>query len=130
MGFLSKLLGRDGPPQRYRTEAEYKQNRLSRIKSSRSRWQALEATGQWTGDDAQLEFRFRTANRGSARKLSKALESRGYRASVQEEADGTLRIAGPCPAMQVTEKSIVSWTSDMCRFGYEHDAEFEGWEPA
>lgn len=123
MGFLSRVFGAGGPPNRFRTEAEYKRNRARQL----ARSEELLAELELGGTDLRLAFVLRAAKKAHARKLAAALVARGYGAEARPGEEGTFLVDGTSPPLAPEREVILGWTEDMCRFGYEYGAEFEGW---
>jgi hypothetical protein len=125
MGWISRLFGTGRALKRFRTEAEYKRNRT--LQAARSAQHALDLHERGAaGAPAALEYSFRTHRKGSASKLARALQGRGYGAEVEVAEDATFVVSGLSPVLATTAETLAIWTDDMCRFGYEFDAEFEG----
>jgi len=123
MSLLSRLFGAGGPPDRYRTESEYKRNR------QRQAARARELAAELGGGAATLAFAFRAGKRARSKELVRALAQRGVEASYGGGADGTFVVEGRFELPSTSEEALVQWTDDLCRFGYEYDAEFEGGRP-
>lgn len=122
MGILSKLFGAPKPPDRYRTEAEYKRNRL--VQAARGRELAAELVQDGAQAPVQLAFGYRTKKKANAKKLTSALTGGGLPVESARDGDAFL-VTGESKSMAPTEEAILNWIDDLCRFGYEHDAELE-----
>ncbi len=78
----------------------------------------------------KLEYFFYTDSGHKASALAEALQQKGYSAEHRPSADGsgTLVITGWTTKMPTDETTVVAWTKAMCRLGFEHDCEFDGWD--
>ena len=77
----------------------------------------------------RLEYFFYTNTPEKAAVLVKSLVAREYTSESRLAADksGNYVITGWTTRMPVDLASVVKWTEDMCRVGFDHDCEFDGW---
>lgn len=83
-----------------------------------------------TGDTAlRLNFFFYTNSESNAANLASVLKQRGYDVETGESAadDGTFLVAGWTTPIKMDEATVGPWAEDMCRCGFAHDCEFDGW---
>jgi regulator of RNase E activity RraB len=77
----------------------------------------------------KLEFFFYTNDDHKAQHLAAALRQLGYEVEAGPSASDqrVLAITGWTTAMQMDEGAVIAWTGRMCRLGFEHDCDFDGW---
>ena len=82
-------------------------------------------------DDSRLalEFFFYTDTETKAAALAKALSTKGYSVKHRPSAsdDKTRVITGWTTKMHMDEQTVVIWTRRMCKLGFDHDCDFDGW---
>jgi hypothetical protein len=76
-----------------------------------------------------LEVFFYTDTEAKAQDLAKALKALGYEIEFRAPAGDSRQfvVTGWTTPIRMTDSSVVAWTERMCRLGYEHDCEFDGW---
>lgn len=82
-------------------------------------------------DDAslRLEFFFYTDDVSKGSALADELGARAYQVEHEPSAsDPEIRvITGWTTPIPMHNESALDWTEDMCRLGFKHDCEFDGW---
>lgn len=129
MGLLSMLFGCGHSRDRYHSEAAYKRNVSSQVEMTPQTIEYLRGYGVGPDAELQLEYFFYTDTNAKAAKLAAALQDLGYDASHEEVAngDGTFVVNGWTTKIRMDTPVVVEWTKEMCRLGYSHDGEFDGW---
>jgi hypothetical protein len=131
MGFFSALFGcskSDDTP-KFVTDAAFQQNLAKQKKMSPMTLAQLRKLGVSESKSLKLEFFFYTDTEAKAHALATALNQLQYDAG-SEAAAGNARqfvITGWSTPIKMDESEVVSWTEKMCRLGFEHDADFDGW---
>lgn len=89
----------------------------------------LRALGVTTETSLRLEFFFYTDTADKALALTSALADLKYQVEQKVSAsDKKLRvITGWSTAMQMKDDVVLAWTEQMCRIGFSHDCDFDGW---
>ena len=79
--------------------------------------------------ELKLEYFFYTNNEDKAASLRKALVNLGYSGEFGQSAsdDSIYIVTGWTTPIKMDRDSAVTWTESMCKIGFEHDAEFDGW---
>lgn len=77
----------------------------------------------------KLEFFFYTNSASKAIALTEALAKMQYEVGHGPSAsNGRLQVVtGWTSAIQMQDSIVVSWSEQMCKLGFEHDCEFDGW---
>lgn len=131
MGFFGSLFGcskpADGP--RFVTEEAFRQNLAKQTKMSPMTVAQLRKHGVTDSTMLKLEFFFYTNAEAKAQGLAKALQTLGYDAKAGPSASDrrVMLVTGWTTAMKMDEGVVVAWTEKMCRLGFEHDCDFDGW---
>src|SRR4051794_27151537 len=131
MGFFSSFFGcskSDDAP-RFVTETAFQQNLAKQKKMSPLTLAQLRKLGVAESKSLKLEFFFYTDTQAKAQSLATALKQLQYDAKARPAAGNTPQfvITGWSTPIQMSESEVVSWTDKMCRTGFEHDADFDGW---
>ena len=89
----------------------------------------LRKLGVTDSKSLKLEFFFYTDTEPKAQALETALKQLQYDAASQPSAGNSRQfvVTGWSTPIKMSESEVVSWTDKMCRTGFEHDAEFDGW---
>ena len=114
---------------RYLSESEFESNLAKQRAVSPETIAQLREHGVTDDTELRLEFFFYTNLESNAAKLESALKQLGYDVESGESAadDGTFIVTGWTIPIKMDESSVVQWTDDMCRVGYTHDCDFDGW---
>lgn len=131
MGLFSSLFGcskKDDAP-RFVTAAAFQENLAKQKKMSPMTLEQLRKLGVAESKSLKLEFFFYTDTQAKAQSLATALKNLQYDAKAQPAAGNARQyvITGWSTPVQMSESEVVSWTDKMCRTGFDHDAEFDGW---
>lgn len=130
MRFLASLFGRSSKePARFVSEPEFVQNLAKQKQMTPQTLAQLREHGVTESSSRRIEFFFYTNTDGKAQGLAASLCGLGYQAGGAAAAtDKRLRVVtGWTTPMKVSDSVMVAWTDQMCRLGYDHDAEFDGW---
>jgi hypothetical protein len=133
MGFFGSLFGcskGDGDkPQRYVTESAFREKLAKQKLMSPQTVAQLRKHGVTDQANLKLEFFFYTDKDAKGQALAKALRDLEYKVECGAAAGESrlLLVTGWTIPLKMSEDSIVTWTEKMCRLGYEHDCEFDGW---
>ncbi len=89
----------------------------------------LQNAGMRPKANLRLEYFFYAASSSNGEDLARDLKAKGYSAECRRSADGSSLycITGWTVPFPIDETSTVEWTEEMCRLGYHHDCEFDGW---
>lgn len=131
MGFLSSLFGRggDGGAGRFVSEEALRANIAKQIRMSPLTLAELRKHGVPEAEARRLEFFFYTNSSEKAAALTGALRGIGYEADARGAAKNKREfvVTGWTTPMQMSDAVVAPWAERMCRLGFEHDAEFDGW---
>jgi hypothetical protein len=133
MGFFGALFGcSNGNGDRsknYVSEGAFRENLVKQTKMSPQTVAQLRKYGVTDDTDLKLEFFFYTDKEPNAQGLSKALQALDYKVEYRPAAADShlLLVTGWTIPIKMTDESVVAWADRMCRLGYEHDCEFDGW---
>src|SRR4051812_39807203 len=77
----------------------------------------------------RLEYFFYASSLSNGEALARDLVGKGYSSECSPAADGgpLFCITGWTTPFAIDEGSAVAWTAEMCRLGFDHDCEFDGW---
>jgi len=77
----------------------------------------------------RLEFFFYTNSVPKAAALTAALSKLKYQVDHRAAAsDKRLQVVtGWTTAFEMQDSTVLAWTQSMCKVGFEHDCEFDGW---
>lgn len=114
---------------RFIDQAAFERNLASQTAMAPQTVEQLRGLG--VGPDAvlRLEYFFYAASREAGDALASVLRARGYSSDCAPAADGsrTFCISGWSHPLRMEEATVVRWAADMCRLGFDHDCEFDGW---
>jgi regulator of RNase E activity RraB len=133
VGFFGTLFGcskGDGDsPQRYVSEPAFRENLAKQTTMSPQVIAQLRKHGVTDDASLKLEFFFYTDKDEKAQALAKALRALEYKVECGPSAGDSrlLIVTGWTTPLKMTENAVVAWAEKMCRLGYEHDCEFDGW---
>jgi hypothetical protein len=133
MGFFGSLFGcskGDGDkPQRYVRESAFRENLAKQTTMSPQTVAQLRKHGVTHEANLKLEFFFYTDHVAKGQALAKSLQDLQYKVECGPAADDSrsVLVTGWTTPLKMSEDSVVAWTEKMCRLGYEHDCEFDGW---
>jgi Regulator of ribonuclease activity B len=133
MGFFGSLFGcskADGDkPRRYVSESAFRENLAKQTTTSPQTVAQLRKHGVTDIANLKLEFFFYTDKEAKGQGLAKALSDLRYQVECGPAAGDSrlVLVTGWTTPIKMSEPSVVEWTEKMCRLGYEHDCEFDGW---
>ena len=114
---------------RFYSDASHQENRALQARMSPQTLQQLRSYGVTDASELRLEYFFYTDTAAKASALAEVLAKKGYKSGHGESAgdDKMFVVTGWTSPMLMNEKTVVKWTREMCRLGFEHDCEFDGW---
>lgn len=133
MGFFGSLFGcskGDGDkPQRYVSESAFRESLAKQTTMSPQTVAQLRKHGVTDQANLKLEFFFYTDKEAKGQALAKSLGDLRYQVECGPSAGDSrlVLVTGWTTPIKMSEGSVVEWTERMCRLGYEHDCEFDGW---
>jgi regulator of RNase E activity RraB len=133
MGFFGSLFGcskGDGDkPNRYVSEPGFRENLANQTTMSPQTVAHLRKHGVTEEASLKLEFFFYTDKNAKGQSLADALRDLQYKVECGPAAQDArlVLVNGWTTPLKMSEESVVAWTEKMCRLGYEHDCEFDGW---
>lgn len=133
MGFFGSLFGcskGDGDnPHRYVSKSAFRETLAKQTTMSPQTVAQLRKHGVTQEANLKLEFFFYTDKDAKGQSLAKSLQDLQYTVECGP-AGGDARlvlVTGWTTPIKMSEEAVVAWTVKMCRLGYEHDCEFDGW---
>lgn len=129
MGLFSGLFGGQALADQFQTEAQFKENVVRQMTMTPQTLAQLYEYGVSEDSELKLEYFFYTDREDKAASLHKALGSLDYSGEYGQSAtdDSIYIVTGWTTPIKMDKDSAVSWTESMCKIGFEHDAEFDGW---
>jgi len=126
MGFFDRL-GKNG--RRFVAENEYEDNLAEQTAMTPRTLEILRGHGVNEQTELRLEFFFYTDAIDKALGLAEKLAQRGYSVDYGPSAGDrkVFAVTGWTDRMPMDESTVLTWTRLMCRLGYEHDCDFDGW---
>ena len=114
---------------RFVTEAAFQQNLTKQKMMSPITLAQLRKLGVAESKPLKLNFFFYTNTQAKAHSLMIALKQLQYETNNKQAARNAslFVVSGWTTPIAMSESDVVSWTETMCRTGFEHDAEFDGW---
>jgi hypothetical protein len=129
MGLFSGLFGGHSSADQFHSEAQFKENLVRQTTMTPQTLAQLYEYGVSEDSKLKLEYFFYTNSEDKAAALHKALVELGYSGEYgrSDSDDSIYIVTGWTVPINMSKNSAVSWTESMCRLGFEHDAEFDGW---
>jgi len=133
MGLFGSLFGcskgSGDNSQRYVSESAFRANLTKQSTMSPETVAQLRKHGVTDATGLKLEFYFYTDKDGKGQALAKALRELNYQVECGPAAGDPrlIVVTGWTTPIQMSDGPVVAWTEKMCRMGYEHDCEFDGW---
>jgi len=135
MGLFGWLFGCSGKNEdrtstdRFVSSESFEQNLARQTSLSPKTLTQLRQYGVTFDSALKLEYFFYTDVQSKATALTSELESLGYSAESGLSAgdEKLFLVTGWTSPITMSESEVVSWTEQMVRLGYKHDAEFDGW---
>jgi hypothetical protein len=131
MGFFGSLFGcsKGDEAPRFVTEPAFRANLAKQKKMSPMTLAQLRKHGVSESKSLKLEFFFYTDTAAKAQSLAATLKERQYEVRTGGSASDSrvFMITGWSTPVKMDDATVVSWTEQMCRLGFEQDADFDGW---
>lgn len=133
MGLFGSLFGcskgEGDKPERYVSEPAFRDNLAKQTTMSPQTVAQPRKHGVTDRASLKLEFFFYTDKEAKGQPLAKALLELGYQFECGQAAGDArlILVTGWTTPIKMTEESVFAWTEKMCRLGYDHDCEFDGW---
>ena len=129
VGLFGGLFGSQASADQFQTEAQFRENVGRQTTMTPQTLAQLYEYGITEDSKEKLEYFFYTNSEEKASSLHKALVDLGYSAEFFQSAsdDSIFILTGWSTPIRMDRDSAVSWTESMCKIGFEHDAEFDGW---
>jgi hypothetical protein len=123
------LFGRKRAPSRFVDPKALDVNLNKQLENAPRVLEELQKHGVSARSRLRLEFFFYSDSSENAQALSAAMRSRGYQSRAGRSAHDRrlFVITGWSTAVSMDLPSVLEWTEAMCRVGFEHDCEFDGW---
>lgn len=111
------------------TEKQFKSNSEKQIDLTPQTLNQLRELGVTENKELKLEFFFYSNTIEKVERLSEELKKMNYEVQFgQSEGDKKLFIStGWTAKMKMTNRTVTSWTKNMCEVGYKFDCDFDGW---
>lgn len=129
MVLFSGLFGGQASADQFHSEAQFKENLVRQTTMTPQTLAQLYEHGVSEDSKLKLEYFFYTNSENKAASLHKALGELQYSGEYRQSAsdDSIYIVTGWTVPISMSKDSAVSWTESMCRIGFEHDSEFDGW---
>lgn len=131
MRFVKAFFGgsNGGDPRRYLSEDAFREILAKQTAMSPATIAQLQKLGVTDATSLKLEFFFYTDTDSKAQGLENALKELQYEAHRGPSASdpNSVLINGWTTSMKMDVRTVVAWTEEMCRLGFMHDCEFDGW---
>jgi regulator of RNase E activity RraB len=116
-------------PKRFMSEEALEKNLANQTRMSPQTVAELHRIGVPPGATLRLEYFFYANTKANGEVLMAALLAKGYSSECHRAADGSglFCITGWTAPIAVLDDPVIEWTAEMCRLGFAHDAEFDGW---
>ena len=127
--FLDWLRGRHAEAGRYVSEKSFQKNLSRQLAMAPRTLAQMSDHGVTDFMQLKLEYFFYTDAESKAQALTYCLKERGYDVEMGRSAHdtGLMLVTGWTNPIEMTDDAVLAWTESMCRLGYEHDCEFDGW---
>lgn len=134
MGILSFLFGgagANGQGTQFVTAQAFQANLTRQTTMSPQTQTLAELRKHRVADTSQLklELFFYTNRLAKAERLANALKGKRYEVDYGSSASdkSVFVVTGWTTPLLMDDETVVSWTDQMTRLGYEYDCEFDGW---
>lgn len=126
---LIGLVGGDAAAGQFHSQKQFKKNLAIQVSLTPATLQQLYDLGVTPQTRLRLEYFYYTDTEQKAASLYEALQALGYSGEYGRSASDSsiFIVTGWSTPVLMTEATAVEWTEQMCRLGFEHDAEFDGW---
>ena len=118
-----------GQPKQFVTRESFESNLENQKKMSPQTLEQLRKYNVAPEKELKLEFFFYTNTLTKAAALANALSTKQYQVAHKPSASNKKVhvITGWTDRMLMHNSTVVAWTEEMCKIGFEHDCEFDGW---
>lgn len=129
MGLFGGLFGGQVSADQFHSETQFKENLVRQTTMTPQTLAQLYEYGVSEDSELKLEYFFYTNSEDKAASLHEALVNLGYSGKYGQSAsdESIYIVTGWTLPINMRRDSTVGWTESMCRLGFEHDAEFDGW---
>jgi len=129
MGILATLFGRNRGDGRYVSKKAFETDWSKQASASTQTLKELRKHDVTEQTQLKLEYFFYTDTAEKAAAFADALLEKGYTAEHGPSAAGdkTFLITGWTTPMTMDGLTVVQWSRQMCKIGFEHDCDFDGW---
>jgi hypothetical protein len=123
------LFGKKRAPSRPIQPEAFDENLKKQLEFAPKTLEELRKHGVSAESELRLEFFFYTVSSDKAQALSSRLSAMGYQSHAGPSAHDRriLLVNGWSTPIPMDLASVLHWTEAMCRVGFEHDCEFDGW---
>ncbi len=118
-----------GKPKQFVSRNSFQSNLANQVAMTAQTLEQLRNYNVTAERSLKLEFFFYTNAASKAVALAKVLTKMQYEVGHGPSAsDKKLQvITGWTSAIQMREPIVAGWSEQMCKLGFEHDCEFDGW---
>ena len=129
LGLFTGLFGGQVSADQFQSEAQFKENLVRQVSMTSQTLALLYEYGVSEKSELKLEYFFYTNSEAKAKSLHEALVSKGYSGKYSQSVsdDSIYVVTGWTAPIRMDKDSAVKWTAAMCKLGFDHDAEFDGW---
>ena len=116
-------------PRPFVSQEAFEQNLLKQTTMAPQTVQELRKYGVTDTSFLKLEYFFYTNSRENGLLLANDLRVKGYSVDCHPAAkmDRVFVVTGWSTQLRMDLGTVVKWTEDMCRAGFAHDCDFDGW---
>jgi hypothetical protein len=129
MGFFATVFGCGKSDGRFVSEKAFQKNLAQQVTMTPQTLTQLRKYNVTPQKSLKLEYFFYTDTNEKAVALAEVLKQKGYSVEYGQGAGkkGELVVTGWTSPMLMTDALVLKWTEDMCKVGFEHDCDFDGW---
>jgi hypothetical protein len=126
MGFFGLFGKRD---KRFVSDRAFGGNLTRQVGMCSQTLDALRQHGVTNETQLRLEFFFYTNTPQKASALAASLRGRGYSVEHGPSTGGDRKfvVTGWTSKMRMDDATVAGWCETMCRLGFQHDCDFDGW---
>lgn len=108
---------------------QFKGNLITQCKLALHTLGILRQYGVQDDNELKLEFFFYSKTKNKAELLATSLKGLSYEVEVGKSAgdESLFLINGWTTNMKLDDFTVQSWIKQMCRLGFKHDCQFDGW---
>lgn len=119
-----------GANNRFVTEKQYNDNVAKQKQMNPRTLEQLRKYGITDTSELKLEFFFYTNEQDKASKLAIELKELNYEIETVDKSAGGKKewvVSGWSTKIKMDLQSVINWTTQMCKLGFDYDCEFDGW---